>query len=182
MILEIVQYGHPALRSKGKRIEKVDDRIRALAADMLETMEDADGVGLAAQQVGLPLQLCVLDVSGVEDRPSSLQINGKECPPEEHMPIVLINPEVEKLGESETGIEGCLSFPGVSADVTRPEKVRVTAMGLEGETITFEAGGLLARAVQHEHDHLHGILFIDRLDSEERIRIAPELEPFTRRS
>jgi peptide deformylase len=173
MILDIVSYGHPALRVKGKAIAGIDDRIRKLAADMIETMHEADGVGLAAQQVAVPMQLCVLDVRDVPDRPSQMWIGGKAVDPARHMPMVLINPVVELLGKEETGGEGCLSFPGISADVNRPGKVRVSAMDLEGKEIHFEAAGLLSRAVQHEYDHLHGILFIDRLDQEERKRVTP---------
>src|SRR5258707_7904950 len=105
MILEIVQYGHPALRAKGRRIEKIDARIRALAHDMLETMHEAEGVGLAAQQVGLPVQLCVIDVTGVKDRPSVLAIAGNPVEIEAHMPLVLINPEVETFGKPQAGVE-----------------------------------------------------------------------------
>jgi peptide deformylase len=175
MTLEIVQYGHPALRAKGRRIEKVDARVRALAEDMLETMYEADGVGLAAQQVGMPVQLCVIDVTGVKDRPSVLRIDGNPVEIEAHMPLVLLNPEVEPFGKPETGVEGCLSFPGARSDVTRPGSVRVRAQSLDGKIIEFEAGGLLARAVQHEHDHLHGILFIDRVSTSERGRIEAEM-------
>jgi len=176
MILEIVEYGHPALRSKGARIEKIDDHIRALAADMLETMYDADGVGLAAQQIGRPIQLCVIDVAGVKDRPSVLRINGEPADVEAHMPMVLINPEIEPHGKTKSASEGCLSFPGMRGDVTRPWSVRVKAQDLEGRPIEFEADGLLSRAVQHEHDHLHGILFIDRMSAADRKEIEREIE------
>lgn len=182
MILEIVQYGHPALRAKGRRIEVVDDEIRQLADDMLDTMYDADGVGLAAQQVGMPLQMCVIDVAGVEDRPSVLRIDGKVVDIEENMPVVLINPEVETFGKDETGPEGCLSFPGVRGDITRPYSVRVTAKSLDGDDIVFEADGLLARAVQHEHDHLHGILFIDRMAAKEKKSIQAEIDDIMRQN
>jgi len=175
MILEIVSYGHPALRAKGKEVGVIDDRVRKLAADMIATMHEADGVGLAAQQVGVAAQLCVLDVRDVADRPSKMWIGGKSVDPAGQMPMVLINPKVEQLGNMETGIEGCLSFPGITADVDRPEKVRVTAKDIEGKEVEFEAAGLLARAVQHEHDHLHGILFIDRLNEEERKRVNPSV-------
>lgn len=175
MTLEIVQYGHPALRAKGRRIERIDARIRTLAADMLETMYEADGVGLAAQQVGLPVQLCVVDVTGVKDRPSVLRIGGRPVEIESHMPLILINPEVEPFGKPETGVEGCLSFPGARSDVTRPGSVRVRAQSLDGSLVEFEAAGLLARAIQHEHDHLHGILFIDRVSGAERGRIESEM-------
>lgn len=180
MILDIVNYGHPALRANGRRIETVDDEIHQLAEDMLDTMYDADGVGLAAQQIGMPLQICVIDVTGVEDRPSVLRIDGQAVEIEENMPLVLLNPEVETFGKNETGPEGCLSFPGVRGDITRPYSVRVTAKSLEGDDISFEADGLLARAVQHEHDHLHGILFIDRMDAKEKKSIQSEIDDIMR--
>jgi peptide deformylase len=174
MILEIVQYGHPALRAKGRRVEKIDRRIRALAQDLLDTMYDADGVGLAAQQVGIPVQLCVIDVREVKDRPSVLRIAGTPAQIDDYMPLVLINPEVEPFGDPQAGAEGCLSFPGVRTDVIRPTSVRVKAQTLE-RMIEFEAEGLLARAIQHEHDHLQGILFIDHVSASERRRIEAEM-------
>lgn len=175
MILEIVQYGHPALRAKGSRVEKIDSAIRRLAEDMLETMVEADGVGLAAQQIGRPLQMCVVDVAGVTDRPSILRINGRPVEITDHMPLILINPDVETYGKSRSGVEGCLSFPGLRGDITRPWSVRVTAQTLAGP-IAFEADGLLARAIQHEHDHLHGVLFIDRMEPAQRKELDPEIE------
>jgi len=176
VILEIVAYGHPALRAKGRRIEVVDDGVRRLAQDMIDTMRDADGVGLAAQQVGIPVQLCVVDIAAVRDRPSRMRIGGKRVDPKEHMPLILLNPEIELLGPEEEGAEGCLSFPGIQADIVRPGSVRVSAGLLDGGTIEFEASGLLARAVQHEHDHLHGILFIDRMSPEDRSDLAGEID------
>lgn len=176
MILEIVQYGHPALRAKGRRVETVDAKIRKLAVDMLETMVDADGVGLAAQQIGMPLQMCVVDVAGVKDRPSELRIGGNRVEIEDHMPLVLLNPEVETFGKTRAGVEGCLSFPGLRGDIARPFSVRVQATSLEGASIEFEADGLLARAIQHEHDHLHGILFIDRMEKRQRAELEEDIE------
>src|SRR4249920_3682045 len=165
MILPILQYGDPTLRAKGERIEKIDEGIRQLAVNMIETMHEAHGVGLAAQQVGRPLQLTVLDVSAVEDRPSTLKLSGKDVDPKSAMPIVLINPEVEVRGETEVGMEGCLSFPEITADIERAQSV-------EGEMFQIEATGLLARAIQHEHDHLQGILFIDRMNSAAKAALA----------
>ena len=175
MILPILQYGHPILRAKGRRIEQVDDRIRELAANMIETMHAAHGVGLAAQQVGEDLQLTVLDVSAVEDRPSMLKVDGIDVDPKTTMPLVLINPDIELLGETEVGVEGCLSFLEITGDIERAQSVRVRAQNLEGGTIEFEAGGLLARAIQHEHDHLHGILFIDRMRSAAKAALSSRL-------
>jgi peptide deformylase len=175
MILEIVHYGHPALRSKGRRVEQPDERLRTLAQNMLETMAAAEGVGLAAQQVGVPVQLCVLDVRDIPDRPSRMWIEGRKVDLADHMPMVLCNPEIEEAGAPEEGTEGCLSFPGIVSDIKRPRRVKVRAMGLDGQVIEFEADGLLARAVQHEHDHLHGILFIDRMDPADRTKLEPAI-------
>jgi peptide deformylase len=175
MILPILQYGDQTLRTKGNRIEEIDDRIRELAANMIETMHAAHGVGLAAQQIGEALQLTVLDVSQVEDRPSTLKLNGEDVDPQTAMPLVLINPEIEPRGETEVGVEGCLSFPEITGDIERAQSVRVRAQNLECDTIEFEAGGLLARAIQHEHDHLHGILFIDRMRSAAKAALSSRL-------
>ena len=176
MILPILQYGDPILRVKGERIEKIDHRVRELAADMIETMHAAHGVGLAGQQIGQPWQLTVLDVSAVEDRPSTLKLSGKDVDPKSAMPIVLINPEVELRGETELGVEGCLSFPEITGDIGRAQSVLVRAQSLEGELFQIEASGLLARAIQHEHDHLHGILFIDRMNSAAKAVLSSRLK------
>ena len=176
MILQILEYGDPILRAKGKPIENIDDRIRQLAANMIETMREAHGVGLAAQQVGEALQLTVLDVSAVEDRQSTLKLSGKDVDPKSAMPIVLINPEIELRGETEVGVEGCLSFPEITGDIERAQSVLVRAQTLEGEMFQIEASGLLARAIQHEHDHLHGVLFIDRMSSAAKAALSSRLK------
>ena len=175
MILPILQYGDPILRAKGKRIEEIDDRIRELAENMIETMHAAHGVGLAAQQIGEALKLTVLDISAVEDRPSTLKLDGREIDPKTAMPLVLINPEIELRGETEVGIEGCLSFPEITGDIERAQSVTVRAQTLEGETIQIEASGFLARAIQHEGDHLNGILFIDRMRSAAKAALSSRL-------
>ncbi len=149
MILQILQYGDPVLRAKGDRIETIDDRIRELAANMIETMHAAHGVGLAAQQIGEALQLTVLDISAVEDdRPSTLKLDGQDVDPKTAMPLVLINPEIDLGGETELGVEGCLSFPEITGDIERAQSVTVRAQTLEGGAIQVEAGGFLARAIQ----------------------------------
>jgi peptide deformylase len=176
MVLEIVKYGNPVLRAKGAEITKVDEKVRKLADDMLETMESANGVGLAAQQVGVPVQLTVIDVTDVEDRPSEMFIDGKKVTIEEHMPLILLNPVLECGEEKEEGLEGCLSFPELSADIMRSVKVKAKAKTLENKVLEFEATGLLARALQHEVDHLHGILFIDRMSSASRVALAGKLK------
>jgi peptide deformylase len=176
MRLSIFEYGEPILRTKGKRINKIDDHIRELAANMLETMQAANGVGLAAQQVGEAVQLTVLDVSPVEDRPSTMTFNGEHVDPKAKMPLVLINPQITLGAETEVGNEGCLSFPDITGDIERAESVIVHAETLENEKIEIEATGLLARAIQHEIDHLNGILFVDRMNSATKVSLASRLK------
>lgn len=176
MILEVVKYGHPLLRQKGARIETFDADVRRLIADMLETMYAAKGVGLAAQQVGRALQVTVIDVAGVPDRPSTIEVNGEPVEVASHMPLVLVNPEIKPVGDPVSGPEGCLSFPEIYADISRPEFVEVKALNEKGKPICFRAGGLLSRAVQHEVDHLNGILFIDRMDKKAKEEVRAEIE------
>jgi peptide deformylase len=177
MILEVVKYGHPVLRQKGARLEKITPEIQQLIADMQETMHAAKGVGLAAQQVGKLLQLTVLDVRGATDRPSTFRWAGQpESDANAAMPLVLINPEVTPVGPAAAGSEGCLSFPEIYGEITRPSEADVRAMNEKWEKIEFHCGGLLARAIQHELDHLNGILFIDRMTRAEKDELKPELE------
>ena len=176
MKLVIRQYGDPVLRQKGREIREIDERLRELAANMLETMAAANGVGLAAQQVGESLLITVIDVSRVEDRPSTLKIEGKEIEPASMMPMVLINPRLKLHEETVLGVEGCLSFPEITADIERAEVVEVEALTLDGSLLKFEAGGLLARALQHEVDHLNGVLFIDRMNSAARAALESRLK------
>ena len=176
MKLPILQYGDPILRTKGKRIEKIDERIRRLTQDMIETMRAANGVGLAAQQVGEALQLTVLDVSQVEDRPSTMKLNGKDVDPKTAMPLVLINPEIKLAGEIELATEACLSFPEITGGIERAKLVISRAQTLDGSEIEIEASGLLGRAVQHEVDHLNGILFIDRMNSAAKAALSSRLK------
>jgi peptide deformylase len=176
MILAVVKYGHPVLRQKGARIEKVTPEIKKLIADMFETMHASHGIGLAAQQVGRALQLTVIDVREAKDRPSSLELEGKPADVNEFMPLVLINPELKPGGDLVAGGEGCLSFPEIFAEITRPESVDVKALNQKGKPVQFRCGGLLARAVQHETDHLNGILFIDRMSRKTKEELRPELE------
>ncbi|MBL6763940.1 MAG: peptide deformylase [Verrucomicrobiae bacterium] len=176
MILEVVTYGHPVLRQNGAEIAEITPGLEELIADMFETMEDYHGIGLAAQQVAHPIRLTVIDIRGVTDRPSTLEINGEEADPTSIMPLVLINPELETEGDFEAAPEGCLSFPDIFGDVIRPGFVKVKAMNERGESIEFKAGGLLGRCIQHEVDHLKGILFIDRMDRETKEKLKPDFE------
>ena len=177
MILDIIKYGDTVLRQKGERVEEFTPKITQLIDDMLETMREAHGIGLAAQQVGKPLQLATVDVTGVEDRPSRLSIDGEAVNPEDYMPLVLLNPEWTAVGDTKKeGPEGCLSFPEVYGDINRHDEIDVKAIDENGEAVAFRCGGLLARAIQHEWDHLQGILFIDRMDAITRAELKPEVD------
>jgi peptide deformylase len=176
MILPIVRYGDPVLRAKGRRIETVDDRIRELAANMIETMHEANGVGLAAQQVGEALQLTVIDVAGAEDQASTMTLNGADADPKSSMPLILLNPELTLGRETAVALEGCLSFPEITGDIRRSVSVTLRAQSLEGEALEIEASGLLARALQHEVDHLNGVLFVDRMSAATKVALRSRLK------
>ncbi len=175
-MLKIVKLGHPVLRAKAEPVGHIDGAIRALADDMLQAMYAHDGCGLAANQVGVTRRLVVIDVREAKRRPSILRIGGRPRPVHKHMPMVLVNPEIEPLGDARlVESEACLSIPGVHGDVERPAVVCARALDLDGNSVEFEAEGLLARALQHEEDHLNGVLFIDHLDEEDRRRVAADL-------
>jgi peptide deformylase len=158
--LSIIPYPHPTLRYKSKPIVRVDDELRATIRKMFDLMYEAKGVGLAANQVGLPLRFFV--VNELAD-----PAKGKE--------LVFINPVLSLPKGSDKAEEGCLSLPSIYADVVRPKTVRVNAYDITGEEINFEATGLMSRIIQHETDHLDGVLFIDRLAAAERANIENEI-------
>ena len=168
------------LRKKGRRVEplplRADDRIRELADNMLETMYDAEGVGLAAQQVGEALQLAVVDVSHDPNCISYLRVNGRDCELADLMPLVFLNPELELAGDRESAVEGCLSFEDLRADIRRPSELTAKIETLDGEVLEIETDGLLARAIQHETDHLFGVLFIDRMSSARKMSLRRQLK------
>jgi peptide deformylase len=176
MIREIVHYDAPVLRAKGKEVGAITPAIKALVEDLFDTMHAARGVGLAAQQIGEALQLAVIDISGIKERPSKMWIDGKPVDPEEHMPLILINPVLKPTKTKIVGHEGCLSFPGLTLDIARAQRVGVKTKTMDGGEFEFDAGGLLGRAVLHEVDHLHGRLFIDHISAEDRRDIRSDLE------
>ena len=177
MVYEIVKYGDPVLRAKGRPVDAVDDSIKQLAADMLETMYAAHGLGLAAQQIGLALQLTVVDVAPVQgNHPSAMVMDGKAVDIRDWMPMVLINPKLELASERELASEGCLSFPEIHGDVPRAVTIKVHTRLLDGREVEFEAAGMLARAIQHEVDHLGGVLYIDRMNSATKVSLGSRLK------
>ncbi len=147
-IREILVYPDPRLREPGKPVETFDEEIRQLIEDMAETMYAAPGVGLAAPQIGVSKRVFVIDVAG-EDDPSELR--------------VFVNPVIIATDGNQTYREGCLSFPGVSEDIKRADRVKVRAQDADGNSFELETDGLLAIAIQHENDHLDGVLMIDKL-------------------
>ena len=158
-ILPIRKYPDPVLRKKAKPVTVIDARLRKLAADMIETMEDANGVGLAAPQVGVSLRMVIVDFD-----------------PEVRDPRVLINPVITKRsGRKVLDDEGCLSFPGLRSRVKRSPEVICEAQNLDGEVVEYQAEGLSARAIQHELDHLDGLLFVDKVGPSDKLTIRDEL-------
>ncbi|MDR1520524.1 MAG: peptide deformylase [Planctomycetota bacterium] len=159
-ILEIRKYPDPVLRETARPITAIDAKIRQLAADMIETMRSANGVGLAASQVGIPVRLALVDFD-----------------PEKRDPRVLINPViVKRFGRRELGEEGCLSFPDLRSQVKRSPRLLCQAQDLRGEELEYEVEGLTARAVQHELDHLDGLLFVDKVGPSDRQSLRHDLE------
>ncbi len=156
MKYRILHYGEEPLREESQPVTEINDDIRRLVEDMFETMYESKGVGLAAPQVGVNLRLAIIDIG--ED------------------PLVLINPRILKNSGKETCDEGCLSFPGLTEKVERAKKVVAEATDLDGSVYEIEAEGLLARAIQHELDHLDGVLFIDRISKARKLQIKHELE------
>jgi len=182
MILEITQYGNPVLRAKCRPIAEVDDILRELADDMMATMIDANGVGLAAPQVGEDVRMAVVDVSHDPECISFLKVNGEDAKMEDIMPLVFINPKLVLDGPRESDMEGCLSIDDIRANVRRPSIVKATLPQLDGSIIELEADGLLARAIQHEVDHLNGILFVDRISPAAKLSVKRKLKRLGSRS
>jgi peptide deformylase len=175
MIRQIVQYGHPVLRVKCRPVTAVDESIHELVADMLETMADANGVGLAAPQVGVDIRLAVVDVSHDPECVSFLKVNGEDAELASIMPMVFINPELNYGQEKATETEGCLSIRDIRADVRRPASLTARLPQLDGSVLEIETDGLLARAIQHETDHLNGVLFVDRLSPAAKLTVKRRL-------
>ena len=179
MSLPICMYGNPVLRRKAEDVKKVDDGIRALADEMLATMHKECGVGLAAEQVGRTERLFVIDIppdSDVDDE-------GRRDNPDVEMPLVFINPKITGHGEEvQVGQEGCLSFPEIFANVERWHEVDAEYTDLEGQPQTLHAKGLLARAVQHELDHLDGILLVDRMSHVKKVAVSGKLKRLAKKT
>ena len=158
--IQIISYPHPTLRMVAKPIVRVDAELRRVAARMLDLMYEHNGVGLAATQVNIPLRLFVMNETGNREQ-------GEE--------LILINPECQRPKGNEVSQEGCLSLPEVHGDVKRPKQIQLTAYSIDGELIERTVDGFLARVIQHEYDHLEGMLFFDRMTEEGRVELEGRL-------
>lgn len=169
MSLRIVHYNETILRRKGAKVETFDPALRELADAMIVTMHEAAGIGLAAQQIGRAIQLCVVDLRAA-DAEFTWELDGAKPPLDLFMPLVVVNPEVTVVaGTGETVYEeGCLSFPKIRGDIVRPDAIAVKFRDEQGVPHHLKCDGLLARCIQHEVDHLNGVLFVDRM--EKRVR------------
>lgn len=176
MILDIVQYGEPVLRMKCVPVTEVNSELEKLVADMIETMYDANGIGLAAPQVGVDIRLAIVDVSHDPECVSFFKVDGKDANLSDHMPLVFLNPEIKLSGPKEEESEGCLSIHEIRAKVKRPSIVKAKMPQLDGSVKEIETDGLLARAIQHEVDHLNGILFTDRVSTVVKSRLRNKLK------
>lgn len=172
MSLRIVHYNDPILRKKGARVSTYDEALVRLAQDMVLTMHEAAGIGLAAQQIGLALQICVIDLRDVEID-FTWNLDGAKPPLDLIMPMTLTNPEITFAPKTETYLyeEGCLSFPKIRGDVPRPDAITVKFQDERGVPHVLSCDGLFSRCIQHETDHLNGVLYIDRMDKKVRASV-----------
>ena len=185
MILRVTQYGETILRKVGAAVTEFNAELAKLADDMVETMYEEEGIGLAAQQIGEALQLCIVDVRPPEgaEVPFHYSYDGKQPPLDLFMPMVLCNPEVTIIDEREDVYEeGCLSFPGVNGKVTRPVGIRCEFKDVQGNPHVIEADGLLGRCILHEIDHLNGVLFIDKMDKRDLKKNETKIKKLKRES
>ena len=171
MVHDVVIYGQEVLRHKAHPVPAVTKGILALVKDMLDSMYDARGVGLAAEQIGCEEAVCVIDVPADSEKPECVAVNASVA-----MPLVLINPAITATTGQQRNDEGCLSFPDISVPITRAMQVTVAYTDLEGKPQTVTAQGLLARAIQHEIDHLNGVLLVDRMSAMQRLSVAGKLK------
>lgn len=183
MTLRITQYGESILHQDGKVVSSFGAELTELANQMLKAMDQAEGIGLAAQQIGQAIRFCVIDVPEHPEYPMTCILDGKPLSPSLLMPMALANPEVLPLLSNEYYYEeGCLSFPEIRGEVARPERISVKYQDLDGNAHQLECDGLLARCIQHEVDHLNGVLFIDRMEKKTFAEIKKEVKELKQRT
>jgi len=171
LVLRVYKYGDPVLRKKAVPVAAVDDRLRKLADDMIETMHDAGGVGLAAEQVGRQESVCVIDIPDGCENQEDAMFNAPV-----QMPLKLFNPEILMSEGTQRDREGCLSFPKIGGTIVRAEQVTCKYTDENNLPQIITVRGFLARAIQHELDHLDGVLYIDHMSAVERLEYAGKLK------
>lgn len=176
MVLEILKFPNPILRKKGVPVESVTPELKKLAEDMLETMYDENGIGLAAPQVGKSIRLLVIDTRPRDEEGNVVTDGLSDLEKGVPQPLVIFNPVITKAESKTTYEEGCLSVPGFFETVERAEYVEATGLGIDGKEFSFKTDGLLAICLQHEMDHLDGKLFIDRLSFIKSNRIKSRIQ------
>jgi peptide deformylase len=183
MALRIVHYNNPVLRTKGEKVTTFDPALAQFAAAMIDAMHEAGGIGLAAQQVGRALQLCVVDLRE-SDAEFNWELDGAKPPMDLFMPLVLANPKITVLrGTPQTVYEeGCLSFPKIRGDVERPDAIVAEFQDEHGVSHILKCDGLFSRCIQHEVDHLNGMLFIDRMEKKVRNAIDEEVKALAKQT
>lgn len=170
---EIRIFGDPVLRTKASPVGQVNDDVRALGAEMIDIMRRSEGVGLAAQQIGETRAICVIEVPEDYDKDDQ----GERLNPSLAMPMILINPVISNPSKKEDAHEeGCLSFPGIRGSINRPRTIHLSGLNEKGEALDVDVTGFTARVIQHEVDHLNGVLFIDRMSAARRFTLASRLK------
>ena len=177
MTRRLTKFGEPVLKKKAAEVEVFDESLKELASDLVDTLYEENGLGLAAPQIDSSKRVFAIDM------PCEFTIDGKSLPLDIAMPLIAVNPEVEEIGDYvEIAEEGCLSFPGIFAEVERSAEVMLTYQDTDGAKHVLVCSGLFARCVQHENDHLDGVCFVDRLTPRQLFKIEPKLKKLRRQT
>lgn len=185
MLRRLTKFGESILKKKALPVESFDEELKSLSADLVDTLYEENGLGLAAPQIDVQKRVFAIDMRRRSDdsAPCDFTIDGKTLPLDIAMPLIAVNPQVEEIGDYiELAEEGCLSFPGIFAEVERSAEVKMTYRDIQGAEHVLVCSGLFARCVQHENDHLDGICFVDRLTPRQLFKIEPKLKRLRRQT
>lgn len=185
MLRRLTKFGESILKKKALPVESFDEELKSLSADLVDTLYEENGLGLAAPQIDVQKRVFAIDMRRRSDDsvPCDFTIDGKTLPLDIAMPLIAVNPQVEEIGDYiELAEEGCLSFPGIFAEVERSAEVKMTYRDIQGAKHVLVCSGLFARCVQHENDHLDGICFVDRLTPRQLFKIEPKLKRLRRQT
>lgn len=185
MLRRLTKFGESILKKKALPVESFDEELKSLSADLVDTLFEENGLGLAAPQIDVQKRVFAIDMRRRSDDsvPCDFTIDGKTLPLDIAMPLIAVNPQVEEIGDYiELAEEGCLSFPGIFAEVERSAEVKMTYRDIQGAEHVLVCSGLFARCVQHENDHLDGVCFVDRLTPRQLFKIEPKLKRLRRQT